>query len=163
MTNVPWPKELLQRCIELWREGHDAKKIGEELGKTKNAIIGRMTRMRVTTGDLSLLRREPALRIGPKVPKEPRVRKPSAEEEPTRVRAQLWIPPPPIGETACRLEHLTLKTCRWPVGEATGEHQLFCGLLEAELDDNRPYCEGHSQLAYRDDIGRINLSTARRG
>ncbi len=147
MTNVPWPKEQLQRCIELWREGRNAKEIGVELGKSKNAIIGRMTRMRVTTGDLSLLRKQPVDRTNQK-PKPGPKSKP-ARKEPPHIRGKLWIPPPPIGETACRLEHLTLRTCRWPVGEATGEFQLFCGLPEASLEDNRPYCEGHSQVAYQ--------------
>ncbi len=148
--NIPWPEEQLQRCIELWRKGRNAKEIGAEIGKSKNAIIGRMRRMRIDTADPSLLRKQPVDRTKPKAPKVPKA-KPFRKELP-HIRGKLWMPatPPPIGKTACQLMELTLKTCRWPVGEATGEFQLFCGLPEASLEDNRPYCEGHSQVAYRE-------------
>ncbi len=149
MTNVPWPEDLLQRCVALWREGRDATIIGAELGKSKNAIIGRMRRMRVDSGDQTLLRKLPPDRTKPKVPKVKRVPKVRPIiEEPTHIRGKLWVPPYPIEETACHLWRLTLKKCRWPVGEVTGEFQLFCG-LPADLEEKRPYCEGHSQIAYR--------------
>ena len=144
MTNIPWPETLVQRCVELWREGHGAQEIGKIIGKTKNAIIGRMTRMRVATGDQTLLRRLPVDPTIPKVPKVSRGKYKPRRKEPT------YFLPMSVGETACRLEHLTLRTCRWPVGEATGEFQLFCGLPHAALEDNRPYCEGHSRIAYRE-------------
>ncbi len=157
MTNVPWPKELVERLHMMWLEGRSAKDIGEELGKTKNAVIGRMTRMRNETNDQSLLRKQPVDHTRPKhVPKKAfnKIAEGLADALTVAkgnkpVRGKLWMPPPPIGETACRLEYLTLRTCRWPVGEATGEHQLFCGLPEASLEDNRPYCEGHNQVAYQ--------------
>lgn len=36
-------------------------------------------------------------------------------------------------------------SCRWPVGEATGIKQLFCGQLQLHLCS---YCEAHARKAY---------------
>ncbi len=146
MTNTPWPEELLQRCVELWKEGRSAKEIGAEVGKSKNAIIGRMRRMRVYTGDETLLRKLPP---DPTKPKEPKAKPVRIYKPRIHIRGKLWMPSVPVGDTVCRLAGLRNNTCRWPTGEATGEFQLFCGLPDAELDANRPYCEGHSLLAYR--------------
>lgn len=43
------------------------------------------------------------------------------------------------------LMELTTHTCRWPVGDATGEHQQFCGCEPAV---GSPYCPAHSVRAF---------------
>jgi hypothetical protein len=41
---------------------------------------------------------------------------------------------------------LTNRTCRWPVGSATGSAQMFCG-LPANLVEHGPYCPMHTKKA----------------
>lgn len=54
--------------------------------------------------------------------------------------------PETVTSTSCGLLALTSETCRWPVGEATGHQQAFCG---APPLDGSPYCPGHTRMSYR--------------
>lgn len=53
--------------------------------------------------------------------------------------------------------------CRWPVGEATGRHQLFCGCPRAGYSDpalgfiaTGPYCPFHTKAARATSVPAVN-------
>jgi GcrA cell cycle regulator len=74
----------------------------------------------------------------PRPPLEPG-RKYQRRVEPRVADAPEWI------DGAVRLFDLQFSSCRWPVGEATGYAQLFCGCQKL---DPHPYCAGHACRAY---------------
>jgi len=53
-----------------------------------------------------------------------------------------WAPLP--GSEPIALVDLTSHTCNWPVGDAGGAQQMFCGL---PVSRNR-FCVGHAARAY---------------
>lgn len=48
------------------------------------------------------------------------------------------------------LMDLTLRSCRWPIGDPKDASFGFCGALGADLlaDPARPYCAAHATIAY---------------
>ena len=58
-----------------------------------------------------------------------------------------WAPLP--DSTPIPLSDLTARTCNWPVGDAGGAQQMFCGLQVAR---NR-FCSDHAARAYVKTIG----------
>lgn len=58
------------------------------------------------------------------------------------------LPAEPPQRPSCEpvgLMDLTLRSCRWPIGDGPF---LFCGAMEAEGAKGRPYCPYHHALAY---------------
>jgi hypothetical protein len=39
-----WTAERHSKCIELWRQGYSAYKVGQEIGVTRNSVLGRLHR-----------------------------------------------------------------------------------------------------------------------
>jgi hypothetical protein len=54
-----WTENQLDMCIELWREGCSASYTGQRIGKSRNAVIGKMGRMFIKQGKAAS---EPVLR-----------------------------------------------------------------------------------------------------
>ena len=45
-----WSENQLDACIVLWREGYTASDVGSRIGKSRNAVIGKMGRMFIKQG-----------------------------------------------------------------------------------------------------------------
>lgn len=117
---MEWTQERISRLQALWDEGLTTRAIGEALGVTKNAIVGKSYR-------LGLERRCPSNRPG------------------SAPRPQAASP-----ERPKRMEHpvLTLRTgvCRWPLGDPRTKDFRFC-LDPTECRGT--YCPTHSAAARR--------------
>jgi GcrA cell cycle regulator len=51
----------------------------------------------------------------------------------------------PDKPTGIKLEHLTGRMCKWPIGDVQDDDFSFCGCAR---EDHRPYCEAHNERAY---------------
>ncbi len=158
MHEAGWTEERVELLKKLWADGRSSSEIANELGGglTRNAVIGKVHRLKLPTKHRVLPAgakpnvRNPALakpvtgkggRKGapghkkvfhrPGVPKCPQVAAPRLNDEP--------------GVDVTHLLGLNAHPCRWPVGDATGEHQQFCG---REPVEGSPYCAGHAARAY---------------
>jgi GcrA cell cycle regulator len=125
-----WPQERTARLVALVAQDYSAGQIGEALGITRGAVMGKVHRM-----GLKLTReaRKPAaIRRLIKRPKKmiKAIRPPATPPE---------VPPVngPIG-----IMELTAFTCRWPIGERSPF--LFCGTSKPA---GGPYCREHARLA----------------
>lgn len=137
-----WPEALEARLADLWAQGVSAALIGEQLGKTRNAVIGKVDRlglpMRQTVKAQSGWCQPPS-QLGRK-----RQRKTTPE---TTTRPDGGI----IDDAAIPFEQrktlleLTPSCCKWPVGDPAQEGFFFCGGV-AEID--RPFCPAHAKRAY---------------
>jgi GcrA cell cycle regulator len=134
--------------------GLTCSRIAAEIGVSRNAVIGKMSR-------LGLSRRQRAA--------------PTPEEKPKRTawrtrnlarilaRAQILTELVPAQASAgntvaildgrgCSLFELTAGQCRWPINDPGAPDFCFCGSARVE---GLPYCVGHVRRAYKLTAGRL--------
>lgn len=149
-----WTDERVELLQKLWGQGYSASQIASQLqGVTRNAVIGKIHRLskrsqakaaRVRTGALAApaARRRPALN--------------SAAPEARRLAPPDWALRPHHRATVHEEPGLATSTtlgahmCRWPIGDPDTHDFTFCG---RSSEDGRPYCEGHSRVAYKRGAG----------
>lgn len=137
-----WTKEQTDELASLWASGLSASQIGARLGMTRNAVLGRVHR-------LKLGKRRDA--YAPKKQRVPGLRRAPAKKRPglVVVRPSIFdfVGPfqpldwcvNPVGMVDLGRDH-----CRWPAGEPN--QMQFCG--ESKLD-GYVYCARHCRMAYR--------------
>jgi GcrA cell cycle regulator len=147
-----WNDETIESLRQMWDEGLSTAEIGRRLGFTKNAIVGKSHRLKLTP------RSSPIPATGGSNGK-PRVvrRKARGAEELAQARArtksvvelrqQPPAPPPPTKPTVTPGTAKFGRTisCCWPCGEPGKPGFHWCG---APAMTGRPYCEEHCALAY---------------
>ena len=167
-NNERWAPEHEARLLELWPKGMSCSQIGAALSKefklaySRNAVIGKSHRMGLAG------REQPAAPI--KAVRAPAPRPPAKIRQP-RGKGAFVLPPAyggngfalamanhvlnaaakatridePDKPTGIRLEDLTSRMCRWPIGDVQDADFSFCG---CQRQDTRPYCEAHNERAY---------------
>ena len=151
-----WTDEMDERLRELVAKGLSAKQIALELriGKSRNAIIGRMHRIRIA-GRTSWGGAEHPKRVrvskprAPKKPKQPNYSIFSARRAQAMPQSLPAEPLPPAIEPVIPVDQrITIDTlenhhCRWPYGDAGSFH--FCGKQKVV---GLAYCQQHSARAF---------------
>jgi GcrA cell cycle regulator len=129
---VTWTDDQVKLLEMLAHEGWSCRQIGDQLGVSRNAVIGKLHRLgpTVVQGDSGLAR--PAPWRHPRY-KRHRVAKPKPVAPPYR--------PPKLNQRVTVFE-LTATTCRWPLTASWPFY--FCG---AVTEDGCPYCPEHHQIA----------------
>lgn len=144
---------------EMHAKGYSASWIAAELkhtyreNVTRNAVIGKLTRLGLTGGGGM---------PKPRWPKEPRPEKPKrirprytyrnghqVELVPKIPKAETPDLPANISHCAVSFVDLRASQCRWILGDAAGEKTLFCG---APKHDGFSYCARHCRSAFRDPL-----------
>jgi GcrA cell cycle regulator len=135
--------ELLKNCFEA---GLTCREIACEIGVSRNAVIGKLSRLNLTREKSSDTPR-PARNDGAKS-KRPA----SVPRLQYRLLRAVFSEPEatsdePIHNThCCSLLELSKERCRWPISTPGAEDFRFCGNTPVE---GFPYCTGHTRLAYR--------------
>jgi GcrA cell cycle regulator len=150
-ANAPtWTEERLELLKNGFAAGLTCREIADEIGVSRNAVIGKLSRLNLTRDGGDEPRR--AARSGE--PKRPR----SKAGPRLQYRMLLAV----YGETAsarpasddtpihnehcCSLLELSEQKCRWPISTPGAADFCFCGNTPVE---GLPYCAGHTRLAYR--------------
>jgi GcrA cell cycle regulator len=141
-----WTPERVALLKERIEAGLSSAQIARELGVSRNAVIGKANRLR-----LSRFKRATAGQPdenGPRTNARPRIA--------TRHRTlrALWAKPQPASAAEvpvecarrCSLLELAPWHCRWPMGDPSAQGFGFCGNKPV---DGLPYCPGHARMAYR--------------
>jgi GcrA cell cycle regulator len=147
-ANAPtWTTERLERLKSCFEAGLSCREIAVDIGVSRNAIIGKLSRLNLTrekTGEA----RPPAQRDAAKGP-----RRESRPRQQYRLLQALYTAPQPAIDDVpiphaqcCSLMELNEARCRWPISTPGAEDFCFCGNTPVE---GLPYCPGHSRLAYR--------------
>lgn len=155
-----WSEEQDATIVELWERGESASYIAKRIGdKTRNAVLGRLHRIRLSGGKVAKRTRsslpKPARafrRPRAAIPRPPRpIRLAGPLKRPHRVLEAL---PPPVvnvkpGEvepngTPASLVELCAAACRWSVSQ-TSPH-LFCNKVRR---GGSPYCDEHTLKSYQ--------------
>ena len=140
----------LKRCIEA---GLTCSRIAAEIGVSRNAVIGKLSR-------LGLSRRKRAAARAPEAaPKRPVFRTRSLARilarhqilnELAAVSPQSAAAIAILDGRGCSLFELTPGKCRWPINDPGAANFCFCGNTQVQ---GLPYCLGHARLAYKSTAG----------
>ena len=172
---MTWTDQKIQMLKEMWGHGYSASEIAKRLGGlTRNAVIGKAHRLKLSAGAASVKRAPVADAYGV----------PSAEVvssmKSTRKRVMLRPLPvvPTAGATIAKAperEQVTIpdmaalnkrtegiavtkagdRHCRWPVGDPRSPDFRFCGCNTYE---GLPYCIDHARVAYQN-VGKKQRSS----
>ena len=139
---MSWTPEKEGKLRELWKKGHTASQIAELIGDTtRNAVIGKAHR-------LNLQARAASKKLSPKINTEnnntPEVKTQKLGRK-ARFKA-LLLDKNFEQENPKKLEELTDKTCRWPIGHPYEKDFYFCGRTPME---KFVYCKLHMLYAYQ--------------
>jgi hypothetical protein len=151
---MEWSCELLNRVKTLWDQGLTATEIGEVVNKSRNAIIGKLSRARKQGAKVQTRTTAPKVKKVKKMksvaPAVPRGATDGSGKQRTVPPITVASPPPTlepitefngwqgiVAEIAC----LQSRQCRFPLGDPVIS---FC---RAPLDDLRySYCEYHAEI-----------------
>ena len=138
-----WTTERIELLKSHFSAGLSCREIANEIGVSRNAVIGKLSRLSLTREKKPEIRR-----AGPKANRPrsvPRLqyrilRKLFAEATPPEDAVAIH------SEQHCSLLELSEERCRWPINSPGEEDFCFCGDRPLE---GLPYCPGHSRLAYQ--------------
>ena len=142
---MSWNQQKVDNLKKLWNEGVATSRIGEQLGFTKNAVIGKAFR-------LGLERRQNSRK---KTAQSQSVSSVTMYRE-TSVTGNSQITPK--REVTRRREKFSFKksivgtgsfkSCQWPIGDPLEEGFHYCG---GQNIPTKPYCIEHYKKAYNVD------------
>jgi GcrA cell cycle regulator len=150
MSAKPQPTWTPARVAELKRHfesGLTCSQIAREIDVTRNAVIGKLSRLGLTRPSDVLVRRQ-------RIPRE--VTRKSQARVLRKLHKAMAAPAAPVEieevnqQPRCSLFELGIRSCRWPIGRPGTEAFGFCGAAPL---DGLPYCAGHSRLAYKRTAG----------
>ncbi|MCY4540915.1 MAG: hypothetical protein OXB95_00760 [Rhodobacteraceae bacterium] len=150
-----WTDEQVKVATSMWKECHTAAEIGDLIGKTRRAVIGKMYRLKIKRGSAmddagGAAGQSPGQ--GDKAGGQEGVENADgndqeasasgSEDQPSDADSESEA----IGDRRTVLMQLTERTCRWPIGDPSTQNFWFCG--KNTVQAGKPYCEEHSALAY---------------
>jgi GcrA cell cycle regulator len=142
MADGTWSNERIELLKTHFAAGLTCREIANEIGLSRNAVIGKLSRLNLTRDKKPTARRENAKTgRGRSVPRlQYRIlRKLFTEAAPAENEQAIQ------SEQHCSLLELSEEKCRWPINNPGEEDFCFCGNQPL---GGLPYCAGHSRLAY---------------
>jgi GcrA cell cycle regulator len=156
-SNATWTPERIEQLRTCIKTGLTCSQIAAEIGVTRNAVIGKIHRLGLSTG-----RPPGAAPTRVCIPREPRPRVATQR----RLLRLLFadVASRGGGHTAvasatahgvlatvdsmqpCSLFELTEHKCRWPISDDSAAACAFCG---NHVATGFSYCAGHARMAYR--------------
>tara|TARA_Y100001935_G_C17273608_1_gene493378 strand:- start:1064 stop:1531 length:468 start_codon:yes stop_codon:yes gene_type:complete len=140
---MSWNQQKVDDLKKLWNEGVATSRIGEQLGFTKNAVIGKAFRLGLERRQNSRKKTSHSQQVSSVTMF--RESSPSSQvtmkKEPTRRREKFSFKKSIVGTGS-------FKSCQWPIGDPLEEGFHYCG---AQNIPTKPYCIEHYKKAYNVD------------
>ena len=140
--NKAQDEDLDRRCLELKKAGNSYNAIARALGISRNAVAGRLHRMRAVQVPAALAGKpaapQPQTGNGGDCDLQPVCAAPLGKDN-------AWPQGAPTAVMTARPG-----TCRWPVGDPRDAGFRFCG---AKALAGSPWCAGHAARAWEKDEG----------
>jgi GcrA cell cycle regulator len=150
-----WTTERVELLKNRFEAGLSCREIAAHIGVSRNAVIGKLSRLNLSR-EKSAGERRPARKRaarealkgafnGARLKTTPRLQY-------RMLQAVYTDPQPPLDdeeindEHRCSLFELSEQRCRWPISSPGAADFCFCGNPPVE---GLPYCPGHTRLAYR--------------
>ena len=139
---MSWTPKREEKLKELWKKGHSGSEIANILGDTtRNAVIGKAHRLKLDARSVS---RKPIQKANLEKDNIPEVKNQKLGRK-AKFKA-LLLDKNFEPENPTKLENLTDKLCRWPLGERMEPAKFFCGRKSME---KFPYCKLHILYAFQ--------------
>jgi GcrA cell cycle regulator len=141
LANEPtWTAERVELLKIHFAAGLSCREIADDIGVSRNAVIGKLSRLNLTRERAGDARRpartdaanRPRPRSAPRLQYRPL--QAAASDEPIH------------NAHRCCLLDLSEDRCRWPISTPGAADFCFCGNPPIK---GLPYCAGHTRLAYR--------------
>lgn len=140
-----WTDERIELLKQHFEAGLSCREIAADIGVSRNAVIGKLSRLNLTRGrtvDERKVQDRSSARATRAVPRLQYAMLATIYGE-----ADAPVIAGPIEEAnRCSLLELSENRCRWPISTPGEDDFCFCGNT---APDGQPYCAGHSRLAYR--------------
>ena len=135
-----WTAERIELLKSGFEAGLSCREIAQDIGVSRNAVIGKISR-------LNLSRVRAVRRVSePKAGRQPVVRQyrgpRAAQSKPHAPVEEVPIPT----ANRCTMAELGEQQCRWPIRNPGAGAFSFCG---NKAVDGFSYCPGHVRLAYQ--------------
>ena len=154
-----WLGTEVEELRKLAEDGMSASLIGDKIGKSKNAVIGKMHRLGITKAKRTVTSpppkpqppqtAKPPASPSTEAPPRPVVKtKPPPRQKPTGPYRDLFAGTDRMGSNAQFA--LQVDECKWPIGQPGTPDFQFCA---AKRIDGVPYCKTHARIAYGKDVG----------
>ena len=141
---MSWNQQKVDDLKKLWNEGVATSRIGEQLGFTKNAVIGKAFRLGLERRQNSRKKTsQPASFSSTTLYRETSASSSSisVKKEPVRRREKFSFKKSIVGTGS-------FKSCQWPIGDPLEEGFHYCGNQNIPT---KPYCIDHYKKAYNVD------------
>ena len=149
LANAPtyqptWTVERIELLKSHFEAGLSCRQIAVEIGVSRNAVIGKLSRLQLTRGVVDAEQRPRKTARERSAGSIPRLQYQTLR---TLYAGQRPDPDAPVvSEHRCSLFELSKQRCRWPISTPGAADFCFCGNTPIE---GMPYCAGHTRLAYR--------------
>jgi GcrA cell cycle regulator len=145
VTGRTWTAERVNQLKSHFEAGLSCSQIADEIGVSRNAVIGKINRMRLS-------------RFGAVIAKPRQRRAPPRFSSQHHILAALRAEPLPLRQEApvenmsrCSLVDLAEEECRWPISDPGARDFGFCG---RKAVNGLPYCAAHARMAYQPASGQ---------
>lgn len=148
MSALPtWTADRIAQLKQLFDEGLTCSQIAREIDVTRNAVIGKLSRLGLNRPkNDNGYRRQPTPRSVPARQSQVRLLRMMHAEMEAAAFGTPVAEEPVSDARRCSLLELNAESCRWPLGRPGADDFAFCGNAPVE---GLPYCPGHARLAYR--------------
>ncbi len=150
MTIETWTSQRVEQLRNCIAAGLTCSQIASKIGVTRNAVIGKINRLGLSTGRPAAVSARPQVRHQrPSI--RPRLLRLIGAEA-LSVADDVMLAPAPVESIhRCSLLELARGKCRWPINDPGAADFAFCG---NEVIAGFSYCAGHARMAYRSSARR---------
>ncbi len=143
-ATTTWTEDRIELLKRHFEAGLTCREIAAAIGVSRNAVIGKISRLGLTRETQEDARRPPRRKPGRREGATPRQQYQMLKAVYADAKS---VPEEPITEQyCCSLLELDEQRCRWPLSTPGAEDFRFCG---SRPIDGLPYCAGHARLAYQ--------------
>ena len=128
---MTWTEERVAELQRLWDTGKSASEIGKILGVSKNSVVGKAHRLKLTA-------RPSPIRRGS-------TPKPRRKMIPVQIKSPVEVAPAREPVVPRRQHSGKGPKCLWPIGDPGDPDFHFC---EDPAAPGKPYCATHCERAY---------------
>lgn len=137
---MKWTNAKIAQLKKLWKKGSIAQEIGQALGTTKSAVIGKANRLQCASRKMGRIHSAPNV-----------IRLNGYTKRPSRSRREIInsVLTEMEPENPTHLENLTPTQCKFPLGEEKDPVEFFCG-RERWIGPRKhgpSYCKYHTYVA----------------
>jgi GcrA cell cycle regulator len=145
-SSPTWTDERIELLKQHFEAGLSCREIAADIGVSRNAVIGKLSRLNLTRSRAVENRRlERSLAPARGTRAVPRLQYEMLATIYCETDAPV-VAGPIDDANRCSLLELAENRCRWPISTPGAEDFCFCGNA---APDGQSYCAGHSRLAYR--------------